>query len=148
MGGWLTRFVLKPDLVLLIVITYSVVRGVEEGALAGIIGGLMVDSLSSVPFGSATFSMGALGLAMGLGEDNIYRSNVIIPLVAVFLATVFYHSLLLLILQGGGWQVEWVVTLALQTVPCAVLNALIAPLAIPLIRRFTASPKESEGMRW
>jgi len=31
----LTPHGLRPDLVLLIVVTYSVVRGVEEGALAG-----------------------------------------------------------------------------------------------------------------
>lgn len=139
---------LKPDLVLLVVITYSVVRGVEEGALAGLIGGLMVDCLSMVPFGAATFAMGVLGLATGLGEDNIYRSNVIIPLVAVFVATILYHCFLLLSLQGGGWRVEWIVTLALQTVPSAFLNALLAPMAIPLVRKITASPEEAERMRW
>ncbi|MGI5835881.1 MAG: rod shape-determining protein MreD [Chloroflexota bacterium] len=139
---------LKPDLVLLVVVTHSVVRGVEEGALAGLIGGLMVDCLSTVPFGAATFAMGVLGLATGLGEDNIFRANVIIPLVAVFLATIFYHSFLLLSLQGGGWRVEWLGTLALQTVPSALLNALLAPMAIPVIRRITASPEEAERMRW
>lgn len=148
MGGGLTMFSLRPDLVLLMVVTYSVVRGAEEGTLAGILGGLMVDTLSAVPFGAATFAMGMLGLATGLGEDNVYRANVIIPLVAVFLATILYHSFLMLALQAAGWRVEWVVTLALQTVPGAVLNSLLAPLAIPLIRRVTASPEEVERMRW
>lgn len=148
MGSGASPVFIKPDLVLLVVITFSVVRGVEEGALAGLIGGLMVDALSMVPFGAATFAMGVLGLAMGLGEDNVYRANVIIPLMAVFLATIFYHSFLLLILQGGGWRVEWVVTLALQTVPTALLNTLLAPMAISLVRRITASPEEAERMRW
>jgi len=108
----------------------------------------MVDCLSAIPFGAATCAMGILGLATGLGEANVFRANVIIPLVAVFVATILYHSMLMLSLQAASWQVEWIVTLALQTVPTAALNALLAPLAIPLVRRVTASQEETERVRW
>ena len=148
LGSRLTLFTARPDLVLLLVVTYSVVRGVEEGLLAGILGGLLVDLLSALPFGTATVTMGLIGLATGLGEANVYRANLVVPLVAVFLATVVYHSILMLTLQAIGWSVEWVSTLALQTVPGAFLNALLAPLAFALVRRITSPVEEEERMRW
>lgn len=138
----------RPDLVLLLVVTYSVVRGVEEGLLGGILGGLLVDLLSAIPFGTATVSMGLIGLATGLGEENLYRANLLIPLVAVFLATVVYHSIVMLSLQAVGWSVEWISTLALQTVPGALYNAFLAPVAFALVKRIGSPAGDKERMRW
>ncbi len=143
-----TIFTARPDLVLLLVVTFSVSRGLEEGLIGGLIGGLLIDQLSAIPFGTATIAMGLIGLATGLGEANIYRANLIIPLVAVFLATVFYHSILMLTLQAAGWSVEWISTLALQTVPGAVLNSLLAPLAFALIKKLSPATEGEEQMRW
>ncbi len=133
----------RPDFVVLLVVTFSVVQGVSEGLLGGILGGLIVDLLSGVPFGSATLGMGLVGLLTGLGDSNVYRANFLIPLVAVFLGTVFYHSFLMLGLQANGRVVEWIATLALQTVPSAALNAILAPAAFFLVHKF-ASPRQGE----
>lgn len=148
LGGRITIFTARPDLVLLLVVTYSVVQGGEEGLIAGLLGGLMVDVLSAIPFGTATVSMGLIGLATGLGEANVYRANLITPLVTVFLATIFYHSVLMLTMQAVGWSVEWISTLALQTVPGAVFNGLLAPLAFAMVKGIGAAPGEEERMRW
>ena len=147
MGSRLMLFSARPDLVLLLVVTNSVARGAEEGLLGGLLGGLMVDVLSIVPFGTATVSMGLIGVATGLGEANLYRANAIVPLVAVFLATVFYHSIIMLVLQGAGWKVEWIGTLALQTIPGACLNAVLALLAQPLLHRVLYSRSVAEQFR-
>ena len=138
----------RPDLVLLLVVTFSVVRGVGEGMLGGLIGGFLVDMLSAIPFGTATLGMGLIGLLSGLGDANVYRANFMIPLIAVFLATVFYHSFLMLALQADGRTVQWISTLALQTIPGAALNALLAPLAFHLVRRFAFPGEDEERLQW
>ncbi len=148
LGSKLTLFSARPDLVLLLVVTYSVSRGGEEGLIGGLIGGLLVDLLSAIPFGTATVGMGLIGLATGLGEANIYRANIVIPLVAVFLATVVYHSIIMLTLQAVGWSVDWISTLALQTVPSAVFNAVLAPLAFTMVKKIGPSEEGEEHMRW
>jgi len=147
-GRGLVLFTARPDPVLLLVVTFSVVRGMEEGLLGGILGGLLIDNLSAIPFGTATISMAIIGLATGLGEANVYRATFMIRLVAVFLATVFYHSVVMLSLQAIGWNVEWISTLALQTIPGAVFNAALAPLVFPIVRRLGAAGDEEERMRW
>ncbi len=138
----------RPDLVLLLVVTFSVVRGVGEGFLGGLIGGFLVDMLSAIPFGTATLGLGLIGLLTGLGDANVYRANFMIPLIAVFLATVFYHSFLMLALQADGRTVEWISTLALQTIPGAVLNAVLAPVAFYLVRRFAFPGEDEERFQW
>ncbi len=148
LGSRITIFTARPDLVLLLVVTYSVSQGGEEGLIGGLIGGLLVDLLSAIPFGTATISMGLIGLASGLGEANIYRANLFIPLVAVFVATVVYHSVLMLTLQAAGWNVEWIGTLALQTVPGALFNAILAPLAFVLVKKIAPPTEGEEQMRW
>ena len=148
LGSKLTVVSARPDLVLLLVVTTSVVGGVEEGVLVGILGGMSLDMMSVTPFGTATIAMGLIGLATGLGESNIYRANLLIPLVAVFLATVFYHSFLLLALQAAGWSVEWISTLARQTIPGAAFNALLAPLPLAIVRRLAAWDKLEEHLGW
>ena len=138
----------RPDFVLLLVVTFSVVRGVGEGLLGGLIGGFLVDMLSAVPFGTATLGLGLIGLFTGLGDANVYRANFMIPLIAVFLATVFYHSFLMLALQADGRTVEWISTLALQTVPGASINALLAPVAFKLVRWLAFPGGNEERFQW
>ena len=87
------------------------------------------------------------GFGTGLGESNVYRANTVIPLIAIFLATIFYHSFVMLALQAVEWKVEWISTLALQTVPGAALNAILAPLVFPFIRRMS-SPSGEERIGW
>lgn len=148
LGQNVTMHAARPDLVLLVVVTNSAIRGMEEGLLGGLLGGMMVEVFSAAPFGASIFAMGVIGLATGLWEANVYRTSVLIPVVAVFLATILYHSVLLLALQGAGWTVEWISTLALQTVPGAVENAILSPLVFLLVRRMVAY-KQSEGsLRW
>jgi rod shape-determining protein MreD len=147
-GRNITIFSARPDPVLLLVVSFSVARGMEEGVIAGIVGGLLLDTLSAIPFGVATITMGIIGFTTGIGEANVYRTNFVICLVAVFLATVFYHSIVMLSLQAIGWNVEWISTLALQTIPGAVFNAALAPLVFPLVRRLGSAGEEQEQIRW
>lgn len=142
LGSRLSLFTARPDFVLLLVVTHSVVRGMSDGLLGGVLGGLIIDSLTPIPFGAATIGMAVVGLGTGLGESNVYRSNVIIPLIAVFLATIFYHSFLMLALQAASWQVDWISTLALQTIPGAALNAVLAPLVFPMVRKMASGGEE------
>jgi rod shape-determining protein MreD len=138
----------RVDLVLLLVVTYSVVQGVTEGLLGGLLGGMVVGILSAVPFGGAVLGMGLVGLLTGLGDANVYRANAIIPLIAVFLATVFYHSFLMLALQADGRAVDWISTLALQTIPGASINALLSPVAFYLVRRVVFPGEDQERFQW
>ena len=55
----------RPDLMLLIVLVWSVVRSVDEGMVWGFIGGLIVDLLSGGPLGATALALLAVAFLVG-----------------------------------------------------------------------------------
>jgi len=114
----------KPDLMLLVVVSWSLLRGAREGAAWALGGGLLLDLLSGGPFGAATMSLMLSSLVAGLGELNLFRGSLWLPLAAGVLASAVYNVAFLLILQVLGRPVMWGAGLLLVALPATALNAL------------------------
>ena len=125
----------RPDLVLITVLAWSMVRGLTEGTICGIAGGLALDVLSAVPFGLHTALLGVTGSVTALGETNLYRGNVLLFLTTAALATVLFHGCSLLALQAAGQQTFGLARFVQFVVPTALLNAVLMPLAFTLVQR-------------
>jgi rod shape-determining protein MreD len=125
----------KPDIMLLIVVAWGIVRGGGEAALWGLAGGLFLDLLSGVPFGVQTLGLGAIGLLADLMETNFFRSNVLLPLAAIFVATLLYHILQAAILQTFGYPINWDPFLLSVILPSAIFNTLLMPIVYGIVRR-------------
>src|ERR687884_269698 len=94
----------RPDLVLLLVLAWSMLRGAAEGTVGGIIGGLALDLLSAAPFGLHTGLLALIGTVTALGEANLFRGSLPIYFTAAAMATVALHGGTLLVLQAAGHQ--------------------------------------------
>src|ERR1700737_3978311 len=92
----------RPDLVLVVVLAWSMVRGSGEGAFVGFLGGALLDSVTYAPFGVNSALLGLLGYFTGLPEVNVYRGNLPYFLGTAAIITVIYHTLYFLILQALG----------------------------------------------
>jgi rod shape-determining protein MreD len=124
-----------PDLPLLVVVSWSLLRGTNEGAAWGFIVGLAVDLLSGAPFGAATLSLVVVGYLSGFGKETVFGTHIALPMLAVFLATVGYDLLFLTVVQLGGSSVPWLNSLLRIILPAAVLNALLMPIVLGVMRR-------------
>lgn len=120
-----------PDLPLLVVVSWGLLRGSRQGLLWGFVAGIMVDLFSGAPFGAATVPLMAVGFMAGLGENVVFR-NVFLLLLTMFLATVVYDLVFLFMvqisgspLQGTGQRVEWSASLVRVIGPSAILNAML-----------------------
>lgn len=122
------------DLPLLVVVSWSLLRGAREGMIWGFVAGLVVDLLSGAPFGAATLSLIAVGFLSGLGEATVFRTHVALPLVAMFLATILYDLIFLLIVQISGQAVSWLDSLFRVVLPSAALNAVLTPIVFGAMR--------------
>jgi rod shape-determining protein MreD len=125
----------RPDLPLVLVLAWAVLRGPHEGALVGFIGGLLLDSVRYTPFGLNAAFLGIIGYVAGLPQANVYRGNFPFFFGTAVVVTLAYHLLMLLALQAYGLRLPplaetW--TLALWA---AVLNALLLAPAYLLCRR-------------
>jgi rod shape-determining protein MreD len=126
---------LRVDLVLVCVLAWSLIRGVAEGTVGGITGGVALDLVSGAPFGLHTGLLGMVGSLAALGEANLFRGNMPIFSLAAALATVLLHAGSLLVLQAAGQQTPGLAGFVRFTVPVAILNAALMPLVYTVIQR-------------
>lgn len=125
----------RPDLVLVVVLAWSMLRGSGEGAFVGFLGGLLLDSVSYSQFGINAALFGLIGYATGLPEVNVYRGNLPYFLGITAVATFVYHTLYFLILQALGNLMPPLIETYTTALPAALLNALLVPPMFVLCRR-------------
>lgn len=124
----------SPDLVLLFVVAYVLVRGAGEGAFVALVGGLALDFTSGGPFGLSIVLLILVAWIAGLGEMNIFRTARFLPFIAAISAVIAYYTLygLTLHLFGhslGGWAFVWRLVL-----PKILVNLLLTPIVFGLMR--------------
>ncbi len=125
----------RPDLLLILVVAWGIVRGSGEATLWGLGGGLLLDLLSGVPFGLQTLGLAAVGLLADLMETNFFRSNILIPLAAIFVATLLFHIIEAAAMQTTGYPIDWQPFLFRIVIPTAGVNTLLMPIVYLLLRR-------------
>jgi rod shape-determining protein MreD len=140
------------DLPVLVVVSWSLLRGPREGMLWGAIAGVVVDLLSGAPFGAATLSLIAVGFLLGLGKTSVFAAadsevGIVFPVVMAFLATVLYDLFFLFIVWISGYTVVWLDSLLRIILPSAVLNAALMPVLFPAMRMLHARFGREE-MEW
>ena len=115
----------RPDLVLVVVLAWAMLRGSGEGAFVGFLGGVLLDSVTYTQFGINTRALRPARLLHGLPEVNVYRGNLPYFLGTAALATLVYHTLYFLILQALGTSMPPIIETYAAAVPAALLNALL-----------------------
>ena len=121
----------RPNLMLLVVLIWAVVRGIDEGLIWAFVGGLLLDLLSGGPLASMALALlaGAYLAGQSLGEQ--VGSRAIRLVVLTVLGATAYHLTLLLILDWSGHAVDWGFSLLQVAGPSVLLNALLAPILLP-----------------
>jgi len=135
------------DLPLLVVVSWGVLRGPREGLIWGFVAGLMLDIFSGAPFGAATFGLMAVGLLSGLGKSAVFQSRIVLPMLAVLLATVIYDIIFLIVVWISGYPVAWLDSLFRLVLPSAVLNTVLTPVIIVIMAWLNARFGREE-MEW
>jgi rod shape-determining protein MreD len=122
------------DLPLVVVVNWSLLQGSREGMIWGFTVGLAVDLFSGAPFGAATLSMLAVGFLSGFGHATVFRARVILYLGTMFVATLLYGLLFLLVVWLSGATVMWLESFSRILLPSAVLNTAITPVVFVILR--------------
>lgn len=130
----LLLFDVHPDLVLMVVLSWSLLRGAEEGMLWALIGGVALDLLSGARFGVQTLPLLIVGFVSGLGERAIFRSEILMPIIAIPLATLVQQLMTMALLHITGWPVSWGTSIQQITLPSMLANTLCMPLVYLVVR--------------
>jgi len=122
-----------PDLVLLLVIGWTVLRGLEEGILWALVGGLSIDFISGTAFGLFTLALLLTTLAAGLFHGRIFGSSIVLPLGLAFPLSLFFNSIALFLLSLLGHPVVWLDALSNLLFPLALFNTGVMTIVFPLL---------------
>lgn len=117
-----------PDLVLIMTISYGLLKGPDEGLIFGLCAGLFVDLIAGGLIGVKTISKMAAGFVAGFMEKNIFKDNLLVPVIAVFIGTLFFESfnvIMHIAFKGNFYFFNAFIT---RIIPLAFINALIAPV--------------------
>lgn len=122
-----------PNLMLVVVVGWGLLRGIRPALTWALIGGLALDLLAGGPFGSYTLSLAAAASVSGLGSDIVFRSHLILPLAIVALATLAQAVVQLLVLLATGHSLLPTDTLVRLLLIETAYNTLLMLLLYPLL---------------
>ncbi len=93
---------ISPNILVMIVVSFALLRGSKEGAMIGALGGLLYDITFSMTFWSATISYAVLGYLCGKLNPFCYRENFILPFSCTIFGSLFisFVNMLGFILRG------------------------------------------------
>jgi len=117
----------QPDLMLVVVLVWAVLRGVDEGMVWALIGGLIADLLSGGPMGATTLALLAAALLAGQSWGQGIGSPLLRMLLLSFVAVLAYHLALLLVLSWTGYIVDWGWSILWVAAPSALFHTVMTP---------------------
>jgi rod shape-determining protein MreD len=120
-----------PDLVLMLVLSWTLLADIEEGVVWAIVGGVIQDLINGVPLGTSALALVLLAFAVNLSIRTIASNNLIIPLPVAAVGTILYHLMLFVLLAILGRRISMGYMLASVTLPTLVYNAA---LMLPIFR--------------
>jgi rod shape-determining protein MreD len=118
---------IKPDLVFLVIVSWSLLRGSEEGVVWGFFGGLFLDLLSGGPPGVSAIALMSMSLLTGWGEMNLFRGHFLLPLAVIPVGTIIYYMVFLILLGMLGQALPWGQSFLRVMVPAAFINLALMP---------------------
>jgi len=134
----------QPNLMLLTVLSWSLLRRGTDGMLWAFGGGLLIDMLSGAPLGTSCLPLLLVSFFSGLGEVTVFRTSLSVPLLVSFAGSLLHDSVFLTILYLMGWSVDWPTSLWRLILPAAGLNTAFMPLVYVLLRWLHQCTKERE----
>lgn len=97
---------IRPDLIFIVVICLSLLRGSREGMFVGLGGGILKDLTSGLSGGACTLSLTISGLLAGLLKNFFFKENILVPLFVVLLGTVIKEIIFFLSVCSLGLTLD------------------------------------------
>lgn len=117
---------IHPDLLLLIVVSYALLTGKENGAGMGFFAGVLQDLAAGGIFGVGTLCKLATGYFFGLAERKVFKEHVLLPILAAFVATFLNGLGGALLLALFGYKIDIIAAIMQNILPLAAYNVVLA----------------------
>lgn len=124
---------IHADLVMLTVVAWGLLKGNPDVLVWALIGGVSLDFLSGLPWGSQTIPLLVVAGLAGLGGAGLFGQHFGVPFVAALVGTWLHYALSLLILGTLGRALPPASFLWQVLLPASLLNMLVMAAVFPLV---------------
>ena len=137
-----------PNLVLLVVVGWTLARGAGPGIRWAIAGGLLLDLLAPGPLGVHALALAVAAYGTGFLKRSFEPDPVLLPAASAALATVAYNLVLVAVSQLLGHPVAFLPVLQAWVAPSALYDAALLPPLLLLLRRVDRAIPEPVAIEW
>ena len=136
-----------PNLLLVVVVCWSLIRGLYDGLVWGFVGGLALDVIAGLPLGTSSLALMATTPLAGLGKNSIFPGSLTLPILLVALATPVYGWIVLLSEMIRGIPVDWLASTVRIIGPEIAFNAALVVIVYPALRWLATQIRPAQ-MEW
>jgi rod shape-determining protein MreD len=122
-----------PNLPLMIVTAWALLRGVRSAMIWALIAGLALDLLSGRAFGGYTLGLVAAAYLAGWGSQTVYRPSIWLALAMAAAVTVVQDGIQLALLGLNGGTITLPDTLLRLVLPEIVYNCIVMLAVYPVL---------------
>lgn len=117
-------FGVRPDLILLAVISAGLLWGVGQSLLIAIAGGLLLDISGVGAVGFSSLALLPVALLASFEGTDIIESRLPSVILLSFIGTVLYYLVLMVLYQAAGARHPWLDFLTSVLLPGAIINSV------------------------
>ncbi len=122
----------QPDLLVVLVLAWSIVDQGQEGFVWAFAGGLILDLFSGTPLGISSLALMPIAYVINILEAQLYRESVLLPITLMVGGAGVYHVLYLILLRFlAGYRVFWGDALLYVALPSVVIDMI---LIVPVLQ--------------
>ena len=137
-------FGVVPNLIVVSVICYALMRGDFRGIIFGSIAGAVLDLLSGRMVGMNTILCSTMALLCACLFDSLFNNNSFVASVFVLWISAIYEFLIYVFYFLFWGNTDFVFALIYKILPCAVYNAAAAFVIYPIMRKICSFDKKEE----
>ena len=134
---------LKPDLIMVVVVVFSLRKGEKEGTISGFASGLLQDIFSTGLLGINALAKTVIGFTCGILKEKIFHEHIlfIIPIIT-FISSFLQSIVIFLLLRAFGIDYNLVWSLKQIALPEALYSSLLSPFIFLAINKLFQMIKE------
>lgn len=131
--GYIRILNVEPNLFLVLVICFSLLKEELEGGYVGALGGIIQDAVIGTSLGFYTLLNTFLGISIGLVNKRFVRENLLVSIFFVFIFSFLYESIFYFIVFYFAGQQDILYAFERIIVPESIYNAAVTIIIFPLV---------------
>lgn len=135
---------IRPDAIMALTASLGVLSGMKNGAVFGVVMGLIADVLFSPMVGISAMGYMFAGMLGGAFYQKYYADNIIIPALVAMCGAIFKDCAMALASAINGAEFGFFTVLGTYILPCAVFTAAMCMPLHALMRRALAGQLKVE----